>query len=207
MEIPKIFHHIWVGEEDPSELLVACRESFLRHHPEWEFKYWHKDELQNHKWPIDLSEELTFENEEYKFCDALRLAILSVYGGFYIDHDMYCVKSFDDMTESLSVIYGEYLNGHGIPSFSNAVIGAEANDPSILEALQKTSDCLLYGTTNMLQFSRVMVKYNHHPQSYRKFFPHNWTEAERCYEIFPETYTIHLWHKTMYYDLEKLNQI
>jgi mannosyltransferase OCH1-like enzyme len=116
--IPKIIHQIWIqGEDEIPENLVVNKNKIKELHPDWEYVLW--DE-------ISILELLKNTNKEwfatyYKFdylhqkVDYVRLIILYVYGGIYIDMDAYTIKKlnslFDKYSEyDLIVSYAKEIN-------------------------------------------------------------------------------------------------
>ena len=45
MKIPRIFHQIWVGLEPFPDEYVALQETWRRHNPDWELRFWRDDNL------------------------------------------------------------------------------------------------------------------------------------------------------------------
>ncbi len=103
--IPKIIHQIWIqGEEDIPEHLVVNQNRIKELHSDWEYILW--DE-------ISILQLLKNTNKEwfttyYKFdylhqkVDYVRLIILYVYGGIYIDMDAYTIKKLDSLFDKFS---------------------------------------------------------------------------------------------------------
>jgi mannosyltransferase OCH1-like enzyme len=105
--IPKIIHQIWIqGEDEIPKNLVVNKNKIKELHPDWEYVLW--DE-------ISIIELFKNTNKEwfaiyYKFdylhqkIDYVRLIILYVYGGIYIDMDAYTIKKLDNLINK----YSEY---------------------------------------------------------------------------------------------------
>ena len=93
--IPKIIHHIWVGKKPFPEKFKEYRESWINLHPGWQFYFWTDQNLP--EMPFDV--EKVVKEEKYLTSirsDILRLHLLNLYGGIYVDTDMECLKSFDE---------------------------------------------------------------------------------------------------------------
>lgn len=68
--------------------------------------------------------------------DMIRLEALYNLGGFYIDTDIFMIKSFDDLVDSDSVIVGIERN-EGDIVFGSAVIGSPPKNINILNTIYK----------------------------------------------------------------------
>ena len=47
MRIPRILHQIWVGPDPFPEEFADYRETWIRHHPAWEVRFWTEENLPN----------------------------------------------------------------------------------------------------------------------------------------------------------------
>ena len=56
MRIPRIFHQIWVGPDPFPEEFAGYQETWIRHHPEWELRFWTEENL-----PTDLERREVYE--------------------------------------------------------------------------------------------------------------------------------------------------
>ena len=85
IKIPKIFHIIWIGPNPYP--FGEYKESWLKHNPHWELKYWNNDNLP------DLYNQKIFDliPSWAGKADILRYELLYRYGGLYSDADSYCL--------------------------------------------------------------------------------------------------------------------
>ena len=90
--IPKILHQVYNMSGREPELrpdYAAYRQSWIRHHPDWEYRYWDHQSaraLIASKYQFFLS---TYDSYPYfiQRCDAVRYFILHHSGGLYVDMD------------------------------------------------------------------------------------------------------------------------
>tara|TARA_Y100000816_G_C26014396_1_gene530425 strand:- start:452 stop:1114 length:663 start_codon:yes stop_codon:yes gene_type:complete len=95
--IPKIIHHIWMGDNEIPKICLQCIEQSKRLHPDFEFKLWRdkdaeklmKTEFQDyyenfHKLPRTIMK-----------IDMFRYFLMYKFGGIYTDLDYYFIKKFD----------------------------------------------------------------------------------------------------------------
>lgn len=96
MVVPSIIHQTWKTEVIP-EKWVAARQACMDLHPDYEFRLW-TDETARELIATELPELLhTYDSYIYGIerADAIRYAILYLYGGFYIDLDIECRQPLD----------------------------------------------------------------------------------------------------------------
>lgn len=91
--IPKIIHQIWVGPKTPPKRFKEWQESFLRTHPDWEYRLWTDADVTE----LNLINQ-NYYDEETNYgakSDILRLEILKRFGGVYVDVDFECLQPLD----------------------------------------------------------------------------------------------------------------
>lgn len=93
--IPKILHMIWIG---PKPFPFSKNlERYVELHPEWEVKLWTDSNL-----PKIRNRKIYKSIPIYAAkADLLRIEILALYGGIYVDADSYPVKPLDELIENL----------------------------------------------------------------------------------------------------------
>ena len=93
--IPKILHMIWIGPKPfPYE---ANLQKYIELHPEWKINLWTDSNL-----PRLRNRKIYKSIPIYAAkADLLRIEILAIYGGVYVDADSYPIKPLDELTEGL----------------------------------------------------------------------------------------------------------
>lgn len=91
LHIPKIMHHIWIGQPMPAHLSANCQQ-WLHFHPDWEFNLWTEHEidglaLQNRALYDQAAGLVPPDAIEQFRADIVRYEVLSIYGGVYTDVD------------------------------------------------------------------------------------------------------------------------
>lgn len=133
--IPKIIHHVWPGS-DPFKLKYhGWRSTWMKWNPTYSMMFWRPDNI-----PRDLFSQRGLELVNSNLCfvmkaDVMRYEILRIFGGIYVDCDMECKRSFDDLLNA-STFAGEGWPRDGIP---NAIIGAEPRNEIISEIVEIVS--------------------------------------------------------------------
>lgn len=141
--IPRVIHQIWLGSPLPSHL-TKYRETWLRHHPQWEFKLWTDDEVQQANFETAglINSSTCFGQKS----DILRAEILKREGGVYVDLDYECYRSLDGIlkgTEKFFATLRWIPQAHlGWPALfpqpliiCNSLFGAEKEHPLLAEYL------------------------------------------------------------------------
>ena len=145
--IPKILHQIWLGPKMPNKF-VRQTESWKVHHPEWDYRLWTEQDLDE----ID-SKYLNLINGTECYgqkSDILRIAILQKFGGLYVDVDYDCFRACDKLNDSFDF----YTTMRGFPvlhmqfpdAFKNpigicsSICGSIPNHPILNAFLEQVSD-------------------------------------------------------------------
>ncbi len=127
--IPKIFHHVWVGSNPMPEKEIKYIESFRRHHPDWEFMFWIEDNISTLQMPQNCQEAYnkTLRWDKSTPCyacqaDVIRQVAVLKYGGIYVDTDVECFKSIENLIESETDFIG--IKPRKVNWITNAFFGA-----------------------------------------------------------------------------------
>ena len=129
-KIPKIMHHVWLGDKPLPPLYARYINQCKSLHPAWEHKLWTNADTSSFAEPI---QKLISESKSYhEQSDILRLAILKQDGGVYLDADIKCINSFDDLTERYNFIVSiDYAKRRVL----NGIIGSTKNNQIVESAL------------------------------------------------------------------------
>ncbi|MGH2980537.1 MAG: glycosyltransferase family 32 protein [Solirubrobacterales bacterium] len=180
--IPRILHQVWVGPNPIPQEFMGYRESWLRHHPAWEMRFWTEENL-----PPDLIRKEAYERlrNPAERSDILRLEVLLRFGGVYVDTDIECLRPIDPLLEEGADFFVGYIGAHRV---QNALIGAVAGHPALEQALRELRPVTEYGidkhgtgphflTTVLRQHPDVTI----YPQEV--FYPMTDAERERAYAV------------------------
>lgn len=193
--IPRIIHHVWPGD-DPFKY-ERWRQTWINNHPDFAFSFWTLKNI-----PYDLllpSCRDILSRVEVRYIvksDILRLEILRLYGGIYVDTDMESLKPLEEEMLDWEAFIG--LEVHGWPC--NALIGAVPHHPIIEQASIVAAASVLrnivYANLNPEKTSGnvgsiLQACPRKYPSSF--FYPFGWWEPERAGMDFPEAYTKHHW--------------
>ena len=134
--IPKLIHQIWLGPKSIPKNYQYYLTTWKRYHPDWVIKIWTEEELIKEKFS---SMDLYWSARSYQErSDLMRYEILKKYGGLYIDTDIECFASFDE----LNYKYDFYTNfeppaiNKNKVSIVNAMIASVPNHPIIIDTLE-----------------------------------------------------------------------
>lgn len=94
--IPKTIHYIWIGSPLPAEI-ARRRETWAKNHPGWEMKLWTEENLKS-KYEDLARRCLSLPQRS----DIYRYEILFREGGFYVDVDFECLKSFEPLLDEVT---------------------------------------------------------------------------------------------------------
>jgi inositol phosphorylceramide mannosyltransferase catalytic subunit len=141
MRIPRIFHQIWLGADPLPEDYARFQESWLRHHPGWELRFWTEENLPEGARRPELYERLRAPAER---SDVLRFELLWRHGGVYVDSDFECLRSIEPLIEDADFFVGYRKPGR----VNNAIVGAVAAHPIVDRALDRIRPRATYGSVD-----------------------------------------------------------
>ena len=99
LRIPRIIHQVYEDPAGPSELLLNLSKSWKKNHPEWEYRFWNKHDIEyflETEFPEFIPCYQTFPFNVQRW-DAIRYLILYKYGGIYADMDYECFEPLDTL--------------------------------------------------------------------------------------------------------------
>lgn len=131
--IPKIIHIIWLGSDLPSKYKPFV-ESWSEKNNDWEVILW--DDLKVEGIILRNRELYNAANNFGVKSDILRLELLYLYGGVYVDTDMLCIRSIDDLTK-LDFFLGLEYEQHLL--INNAIIGSTKGNEILKHAIEELS--------------------------------------------------------------------
>jgi mannosyltransferase OCH1-like enzyme len=98
MPIPRIIHQMWRDEVLPVRWAAMC-ETWKRHHPGWEYRFWTDEMLRAFvaEHYSDFLEVYDGFGQPVMRSDAARYLLLEHFGGVYADLDMECLRNVEDL--------------------------------------------------------------------------------------------------------------
>jgi mannosyltransferase OCH1-like enzyme len=176
-----MLHQVWVGPDAMPDEFQAYRESWRRHHPEWEMRLWTEDNL-----PTDLVRKEAYERlrKPAERADIIRLELLLRLGGVYVDTDFECLRSIEPLLEGLEFFTASIKPGR----VSNTLIGATPGHQILERAVSELRPVTEYGLdksgTGPLFFNKLIRQYPEvtiFPTEY--FYPATPGQREQAYAI------------------------
>ncbi|MGM9603808.1 MAG: glycosyltransferase family 32 protein, partial [Faecousia sp.] len=151
--IPKIIHYVWLSNQPKPDLIQSCIASWRRHLPEYEIREWSDFDFSS--MPDFVTEALNAKKWAFA-TDYLRLYILDMVGGIYLDSDIFVKRNFDlfldnglfsfiEFHEKGFAPYSHLIDGSGkpltgghIPGFGiqAAFMGAEKGHPFLKDCMK-----------------------------------------------------------------------
>jgi len=192
--IPKTIHQIWISDVSPElpDRFKKYRDTWLDKHPNWDYRIWN---LQN----LDFSPR---SHRLFKACqhpaqiaDLLRMEILFVHGGVYVDTDFECLRPIDDLLRGVRNFScsedGQFL--------SIGILGAEQRSALFDCVIQNFPDVLGKKPVNVETgpafFTRTVLEkgFNNDltvfPREY--FYPFNFHTENRELVDLSRSYAVH----------------
>jgi len=109
MNIPATIHLVFLSKSEKyPEVFVICIERIKALHPQWEIKIYNEDdaiEIITQYLPYLLPLYNSYTHLVQR-ADMFRVILVYLFGGFYLDMDMYCLKPLDDLRR-FKLILGE----------------------------------------------------------------------------------------------------
>lgn len=127
----KIIHQIWVGPFEMPRRERRFIKNLKELHPSWTHMFWTNDNIPELPPKIKEAYESFGKNKDYAHqADVLRVYLVKLYGGVYLDVDFKCINGFEK--EDVDKINGIYLyhggNDYTIP---NGAFGSNKDHPLI----------------------------------------------------------------------------
>jgi hypothetical protein len=111
-KIPSKIHFVFLNkDEEMPEAFKVCYERTKKFHPDWDIKMYNEDDANNilmEHFPSLIPIYNSYTHVVQK-SDILRVILVYLYGGFYMDLDMYCLKSLDELCAHELVLGKEFL--------------------------------------------------------------------------------------------------
>lgn len=115
--IPKVLHFIWLGPRQFPRESIPNIQSWMSKNPGWRVKFWTDrkrplpaegiEECLVGDWTHPELEKCYYKTDNFaERADLLRYEILLKEGGVYVDHDVKCFKSFDELNDSYEMYCG-----------------------------------------------------------------------------------------------------
>lgn len=159
LQIPKIIHQIWLGGPLP-EAYVSWTKTWQEHHPDWTYIIWGDDDLPL----LPLVNKKLFDKASNfgEKSDILRLELLNLYGGLYIDTDYECYKSFDAFHYANSFYASALSLGYCGIGLCNGLVAAAPAHPLIKKLVAGMGESSTLPTlserTGPMYFTRIFFE-------------------------------------------------
>ena len=100
MEIPKIFHRVWLGEKKIPDEYEEYWKGWKKLHPDWKFLDWNNENIKNFSL-YSLAKDVICPASA---SDIIRYEAVYEQGGVYIDCDFECKQPIDKLIEDKSFV-------------------------------------------------------------------------------------------------------
>jgi mannosyltransferase OCH1-like enzyme len=194
MSIPRILHR--TVPEQTSDEVERWWVQLQELHPGWEAHTW-REPINPDDFPL-VGRLLDACQTGAQRADLIRLEVLYLWGGFYVDSDCEPLRSFDSLLPLHAVAAWE--DESTIP---NAVMGAEAGNAAIFDALSLTISRNVEGLdTWHCGAGTTTDVFRDHPAITLlppgAFYPYHYLEKRKRSEVTSETcpwtFVVHHWH-------------
>ena len=230
-KIPKIIHFIYFGYTEFTFVHYFAIKTAYDHNPDYTI-YLYNYEIPNNNLWFNLCKqyvnlihtkppESIFGQKLNTYAhkaDIIRLEKLIKFGGFYLDIDVWTLKSFDSLLNiDETCIMGYQAEKSQFKGLCNAVIGSKPNSKFLKIWLDnyKSFDNTEWDKHSVYLPMELAKKYPEliSIKSQNAFFPVSWYDFEDLFKKdktvdLDESYTIHLWEShTMQNILQKINPL
>lgn len=193
IQIPKVIHYCWFGNNPKNEEITRCIESWKKTNPDFEIKEWNEINFPFETFPFASK---MYNEKKWAFvADYARLHILQSEGGFYLDTDMLLLKSLAPFLDKRCV-----LGKESDTVISAGMIAATAEHSFIRECRDRYDS----GMAELITIPRILTdiyeQYDHKelvivlpPKAFYPFDSEHIGEY-KGQDMGPEVYGVHLWH-------------
>ncbi len=159
LKIPKIIHQIWLGGLVPKKY-AKWMSTWSEHHPDWTYILWTDDDIQYLRlFNRDLFNKAKNYGEK---SDILRVELINLFGGLYIDTDYECLKPLDQFHHCNSFYVSAIPYGGVGFATNNALIAAPPRHPllkKLVETMKKSAKFPdLSNRTGPIYFTRTIFE-------------------------------------------------
>lgn len=144
--IPKIIHYCWFGNNEKTELVKRCIESWKKYLPDYEIREWNDNDL------IDCENQYVrdaYKEKKWAFVsDYFRLYALYNFGGIYLDSDNEVFKSLNKFL-TLDFFTGYEDHNCTVRAFT-AVFGAKKGNKIVKDLLNEYNTLSFYNEDGSL---------------------------------------------------------
>lgn len=124
--IPKIFHHIWLGNKDIPDGCKDCLKIMKELHPDFQFILWKDNDAEifmKNDFPEYYEKYNKLERQMMKI-DYLRFFIVYKYGGIYTDLDYYMFRKYDKLDYEVVLPCSRETNDGIVEKIGNCIFAA-----------------------------------------------------------------------------------
>jgi hypothetical protein len=136
--IPKIIHQTGpTNKDDWHPLWFKCQESWKKHFPDYEYKFWNDEEIDffvKTSYPQYWEMYQEFPVHIMKI-DFVRFCFMDKFGGIYADLDFFCYKNFSSEIKDKTYVVE---NPFGNDPIENSLMCSEPNSIFFKKCLEKT---------------------------------------------------------------------
>ena len=106
--IPRIIHQVYEDMNGPSNDLRVISSSWKKFHPEWEYRFWNKDSIEDLLHSVFPEFLPVYRSYPYNVqrWDAIRYLILYHFGGLYADMDYECLEPLNLLLQDADCCMG-----------------------------------------------------------------------------------------------------
>lgn len=137
--IPRIIHHIWIGERPAPRHWM---ETWPQLHPAWRYQIWDNEVVFRMKWRNQRLVNAYRDQEEWRgVADVIRYEILHERGGFMPGADSECLQPVDDLVKEPGITaYAVYENERAAPGLITPVYAAAKGAPFLEAMIEKVGE-------------------------------------------------------------------
>lgn len=199
-DIPKLIHHIWVGNNVMPDAYKTCIVSWKKMHPVWKFILWDN---------ASLTSENFIYLEKIKACkipaqaaDLMRYEILLKHGGIYLDCDILCLNPIDSLLGTSKGILVCNEDQHFNKYCTQAFIACSLNHPVLSKCVNNIPNIRI-NTTAVNMESGPFYFRRHFKDEEVELLPTNYFYPERVRKLqtanldeylkHKDSFGVHLW--------------
>lgn len=197
MIIPRVFHRVWLGNEPMPDEFKRFGETWQSLHADWKMILWTDTTLPPLKnaWAYAQPRSLSAK------CNIARYEILLQHGGIYVDTDFECLKNLEPLLQDVEC----FVAWEREDMANNAIIGVVPGHPflrDLVDSLEERVRKMPNADPSVTQSGPHYLTdvLHRHPEvtvfPASLFYPYDWHERWRRFEVFPDAYAVHHWSMT-----------
>lgn len=188
-----MIHYCWLSGEPWDKKTEKCFNSWKKYLPDWEYRYWTMESLPEEVLDVPTVKQ-AIRNRKWAFAaDYIRIWVLKMYGGLYMDLDVELLRSPEDLFDSELIVGYEkkQIGAHFMASAPHHPFIEAVEEKLKTKSKQEPLPAFITPIYQSVRAEFPNRFNNPFPETFFNPFYWDYTEKKGNLNITDETYCIH----------------